>query len=377
MRCPQTGTLRAFLDDELPRTGRAQMILHLQECGGCRQRLRDLEERREVARQRLAAADGPSPDVGQALAHTRERIALEGPRNVWTGRWQVLSTQRIGWRRVLMAGAALVFVVGFWSFAPTRALAKEFLSIFRVRQVVAVRVDPDAIDQEQLRDLAEMLDLDTGPVPVVDDPPVNVADINVARAQAGFEVKMPRYLPGDAQVTYSVKGYTEIRMPFTRRALEMLLRAAGMDPASLPSDLGDGEVVGSFPAAVEIKKGDIQVIQMLEPQIEYPEGIEATLFGEAALRLLGLPPDEANRIANTIDWGTTLLLPIPTNIAQFTQVSVAGGEGISLRPIAQDWADEEHQGSYPTLVWQRDQTMYAVSGPTSMENLLQIAESMF
>ncbi len=375
MKCPHSGTLRALLDDELSRSLRAQVESHLDTCAGCRERVETLARQSRLAAEHLGAVGSTPPDLSRAMSETKTRISLSGETRAHQRRSQVIGKMSLKWRRALAGTAVVLVMVGLLSYAPTQALAKEFLSIFRVRQVVAVQIEPAAIDEEQLENLVNALRIE--PEVVIDEDAITVPDIEAARARAGFDVKMPRYLPGEDETTFSVKEYTEIRIPFTRQGLELLLQTAGMDPSALSDDIEDGEIVGSFPAAVQIERGDYQVIQMLEPQIEYPEGVDLSLVAEATLRLLGLPAEDAARVAETTNWATTLLLPIPTNAAQFSQSTVAGGPGIALTPIGEFGADLEGDGANPTLVWQRDDTMYAVSGPASTETLVRMAESLF
>ncbi|HUV93685.1 MAG TPA: hypothetical protein VMX14_02485, partial [Anaerolineae bacterium] len=54
------------------------------------------------------------------------------------------------WRPVLGGVIVLALLVGVFSFAPSRALARQFLSIFRVRKFAIVQVNPDEAQLEQV-----------------------------------------------------------------------------------------------------------------------------------------------------------------------------------------------------------------------------------
>ena len=307
------------------------------------------------------------------------------------------------WRPVLGGVIVLALLVGVFSFAPSRALARQFLSIFRVRKFAIVQVNPDEAQLEQVARALEDTLFVGEPEVVVDEPAVVVGSIEEASEMAGFTVRMPQYLPGQGVTEIQVKGRSEFAFDVTRDGLVMLLQLADMDPAQVPSGWEVATVRVTIPSMVGIAFDRFLIGQVLDPTVEYPEGLDPRLVGEAGLRLLGLSPTEARRISEHIDWTNTVLLPIPADVAEFREVRVAGEEAVFLIPryqqptpvpvdgqgvplvdpddeaqvfVGTDASSELSRGE-STLLWEKDGVLYFVVGHGGVEYLMQIAESMF
>ncbi len=85
---------------------------------------------------------------------------------------------------------------------------------------------------------------------------------------------------------------------------------------------------------------------------------------------MGLSPEEAAQFSQTVDWTTTLVIPIPRYGTSYDEVVVDGVDGIL---VLQDIND--HAGNY-VLVWVKDDILYALTGPGNKSSALQIANSL-
>ncbi|NLD73469.1 MAG: zf-HC2 domain-containing protein [Chloroflexi bacterium] len=370
MRCPRPGTLRALLDGQTPAEDEAALREHLAACAPCRAALeRERTHQQDIA-DRLALVEGTEPDPGRALARFHAQRATEHPALTVLERWRMKTMRR--WRPLLAGASVLVLALLLVAVPPARAVAHQFLALFRAQSVVAVPVSPDALrDNPALEAIEEQLRQANAEV-VADPDPVPVADRSEAEAMAGFAVREPSYLPGEGEVSFEVKGYTEYTMEYTRDMLLLLYELAGMDAALVPEDLTDGRVSGSVQAAVRIQQGSTLVFQAPSPEVQYPEGIDPRSVGEAGLRLVGYSARDARTLSERIDWTTTVVLPIPMHVAEIRDVNVAGSPGLLLDPTGR--AAEETDS---TLVWERGGILYMVVGPHDDATLVQIAESMF
>lgn len=366
MQCISQGGLRAYLDGELVQE-QAKTEEHLAGCGRCREKLARLRQVAASAESRLAAVslDQAGLDASQALARVWDRGQVD--RTSIHRRDGIMGKKN---RRAVASGAlVLALLIGVFSLAPGRALARQFLSIFRVRKFAVVQISPDQARLERLgQELQDNLFID-GPEVIADEPVVQVASWEEARRVAGFEVRMPQVL-ADSALQFEVKGRTELRLPFQREGLVSLLQLAGMDTNSVPDDWEQGEIRATAPAMAYIKGDDLEVIQVKEPGIEYPDGLNPQMVGEAGLILLGLDPKDAKDISARIDWTSTLLLPIPADIATFEETRVAGEQAIFLRS-----SEPSHHAVF--LLWEKGGTLYLISGHRSLEGMVEAAESMF
>jgi len=275
------------------------------------------------------------------------------------------------WRPVLAGVIILALLVGVFSFAPSRALARQLLGIFRVRKFAVVQINPDQARMEEMGRALENKLFVGQPETLVDEPVVQVSSAEEASQRAGFTVRLPKLSPGMAEPQIGVKGRSEYSWPFTREGLVTLLELAEMDSSAVPAGFASGAVHVAVPAMVNISMGTYQIVEVRDPEITYPEGLDPRLIGQAGLRIMGLSPQEAQRISESVDWASTLVLPVPANIVEFREVSVGGAEGVFLRPRG------GQHGEQATLLLEKDGILYMITGDSGADELMRIAESMF
>jgi anti-sigma factor RsiW len=368
MSCMSEGRLRAYLDDALSIPDRKDVTAHLDGCARCRERLDALSAHAALASACLSSLTPPTaPDPRQALQALPAQV--HGELHSRIVHWRDMLMRNKSWRAVAIGVTALALIVGTFSFAPTRTLARQVLSIFRVRKFAVIQIDPGEDQVEAIEQAFADVLSDQEPQVVADEPEITVDSLDEARALAGFDVRMPAYLPGEGPMRFSVKGRTEISFPLKRESLSLLYEVAGLDPAMVPADFEAGEVRAIAPVMVGIIREPYTVVQVLEPTVEYPEGLDPGSIGQAGLILMGFSPEDAGRISQSIDWSNTLLLPVPADMASVQETDVAGSEAFLLTP-----ADGTEEAA---LIWQRDEIVYLVSARASAEKLVKVAASMF
>jgi len=376
MTCIDHGLLRAYLDGELAPTVRAEVARHLEACPVCRGRLAQLDGVAALASSRLRSnVQTPPAWVEERLAQFLRR-AQASPLS-WKEQSMNQRAKRV-WRPIVAGVMIVALLVAVFSFGPSRALADRFLSIFRVHKFAAIQVNPSDAQIESLAASLENNLFASEPEMIVDAPVREAATIEEARDLAGFDVRMPTYLPGSEPVKFEVKGNTQAAFRVGRQGLQLLFQAAGMDPGQVPAEVQDGLVQCTAPSSVYIEKGPLSVVQVNDLSIEYPDGLDPRLIGEAGLRILGVPAQEAQSISERIDWTTTLLLPVPTNIAEVREITIDQTDAVVLMPRRLEGAPEqgEHRGD-AVLLMEKNNTIYMVTGADSFEELVRVAESMF
>jgi hypothetical protein len=113
----------------------------------------------------------------------------------------------------------------------------------------------------------------------------------------------------------------------------------------------------------------LALAQMRSPVVSAPPDLNLAVLGEAYLQLLGMTSAEAQALANSVDWTTTLVLPVPRYEAEYQDVTVDGVPGTLV---------SNPRGYKPqyALLWVKDGIVYALSGAGSAEQALQIANSL-
>lgn len=269
-------------------------------------------------------------------------------------------------RKYALSGLAfvLLLVIAF-SLPPVRAAASDFLGIFRVQKFAAISVSP-----QQLALLERIADqgLYPGEFQSVEDPGPSqeVSSLDEAAARTGNTLYTASALGAPSQVRVSGAGSGRLIVDLDNA--RSILDTAGVDPQLLPDSLEGAEVDVTIYPAVEQRWDDgTTLLQTSSPLIDYPEDVDPSVLGEALLQVLGMSPREARRLASSIDWSSTLLLPVPEDLATFSEVTINGTSALALNSI---------EGGESSLIWQRDGTIFVLAGSQGVEALREIAKSV-
>ena len=243
---------------------------------------------------------------------------------------------------------------------------------------------------EQLEQLKEgKIDLKallSGSTQVLKDPgePQIVDDAIAAGERAGIHVSLPKTLPeGMTQAEIRVQGEGAARFTADTVKLQQLLEVLDIRDLQVPEQLNGAIVTVHVPPAVVIRytKGKVgaRLLQARSPEMTLPLGVDLPQIVEIGLRIAGLKPSQAQQFAYSIDWHSTLLVPVPANAASFREVSVRGTTGLLIetqgkhRPPTQNGPDFE-RGSI--LLWSENDMVYALSGEIRSLDLVQMANSL-
>ena len=286
------------------------------------------------------------------------------------------STVRKTWLnwKVALAGATAILVAALAVSPSAQAFAQDFLNLFRVK-----RFQPVAIGPERMKQLAsdhlDIQSLISSSSTVVKDPgkAVTVDSAAAAGRLAGFTVRTPTVLPPGATLRrVLVQGEGIVRFTADTARLQSLIDALGLTDVQIPAQLNGKTVTVDKPPVVIMQYrigGDtLEFIQSHNPQIALPDGVNMAQLGEIALRVVGMSADEAHRFAQTLDWSSTLLVPVPANAKSFTKVSVGNSEGLMITTsgavIPNTTAAKPPETARPRstlLIWADGDMVYAIT----------------
>ena len=290
----------------------------------------------------------------------------------------ILKNFSVGRRRIAAAAAIALCALLVLTLAPVRQAAADFLSIFRVRKFAVIPLDPAQV--AKLESLTDTLDQDAFGKKIVlreEGEPQAVSNAAEASAAAGFAVRAPTALPADARLrAFNVQAGPAVRFEANRATLQALLDASGVQGASLPDAENLTFEVDVPPVVTQdytIGSGNVSLIQVQDSQATFPAGVDPAALGEIAFQLIGMPAEDAQHLAQSIDWTSTVVIPLPTDAGRSREVTVDGASGLLL--------EETSSGSYArrsrVLIWERDGIVYSMEGHgVDSELLLQLADSL-
>ncbi|MGH2543192.1 MAG: hypothetical protein ACRDIB_10355, partial [Ardenticatenaceae bacterium] len=244
-----------------------------------------------------------------------------------------------------MSVAAVLVLALTLALPPMRALAQEFLALFRVQQITVVSVDPANLNGMlgSSSQLEQVLSEDVAIEEV--GQMEEVASAGEAGVLAGIPVRLPTAWEDQSSLYVQPGGHISLDVNLDRA--RALLAAINRTDIVLPDSLEGATITAEIPRAVMATQGGCRPSQLSEPDIEQgrlregcalfvqlasptvsaPPALPVAALGQAFLQVMGMSPEEAARFGETLDWSTTLVLPIPRYGTSYREVQVDGVTG--------------------------------------------------
>jgi hypothetical protein len=386
------GQLRAALDGELDSDG----LTHLETCLQCQTRRKAVQLQVEQISGKLdfLSSATKSPDIPTAAAWHRFNQQKLTQKETSMFR-KLFSTPIVRYGIPALLVLALVF-----AFPATRALAGELLNLFRVQRVTVVPVDFTGMEQLDGAVGNNISQLISDSVTIKNEPgdPVNVANTDEASQLAGFNVRAAQDITPSR---ISVMNGASFTFTINRAKAQALLDEAGRSDLVLPEEADGADVSVNIPSSVSIAFGTcpepsnegqvkreieresetsgspgrvykdcIIFAQIPSPEVSAPASLGIAKLAQIGLEFTGMTSEEAVQFTSTVDWTSTLVVPIPKNAASYQQVTVDGVTGTLIeRP-----SDDAPQFA---LFWVKDGIIYTIGGlGNNAQKALEIANSL-
>ncbi len=381
------GEIRAYLDKQPADAEKQRIQQHLDGCVSCRERAEALSARAMQVERRFSELE-PSAAAAPLNSHQAHRSFEKR-----LAEKELTMRQRITTRaaRPLWVGLAFILVLAVaLAFPPLRAIANDFLGLFRVEQVSVIQVD-SGFFSGRLGSSSQIENLMTNNMQVersgVEQP---AADAAQASQLAGFSVRLPAALETQPELVVQPGGQALFNIDL--ELVQGVLKELGQDNLELPETLDGAQVTVDIPTSVIANYGDCTddteleqrassdpddpqpapannctaFLQMPSPSVNAPPDLDIERIGQAYLQILGMEAAEAQRFAENVDWATTFVIPIPREGTAYKDVSVDGVTGTLIT----------HYSKQYILVWLKDGLLYALSGPGDAKTALNLAETL-
>lgn len=388
------GDLRAYQDHQLSDERRERLEAHLDSCSRCRRRSQVLSKRAErvsSSLQTLSLSDTirPAP-VSQAKSRLEIYISEKEKQTML----QKIFAQVPRW--AIASVAIVVLLAAAFAIPQVRAVAVDFLGLFRVEQVAVIPINPAEISgslETAGPRIEQMLSKDV--TVEQSGETVEVETASEAAGLSGIAVRLPAALdaPGYVSVEPGMRVEYTVDLPHLRA----LLKELGQEELSLPDDLNNETIIAELPTSVVARFGNCEVdieklrregydpdhhgsyypqtdcrvlVQMPSPTISTPPGLDIDQIGKAFLQLAGMTQEEAEQFSQTVDWATTLVVPLPA-YATSQEVQVDGVKGIAIQE-----ARDSRNGRMSALLWVKDGIVYTFTGQMSIDEAVGIVNSL-
>jgi hypothetical protein len=104
--------------------------------------------------------------------------------------------------------------------------------------------------------------------------------------------------------------------------------------------------------------------------VSVPAGIDPAQIAEVVLEFIGMKPDEARAYTQTVDWTSTLVLPLMRGSSSYKKVIINGNEGLLIRP-----SNTRRLNDFD-LVWVDEGILYGIRGTGDDRYALDLASQL-
>jgi len=388
MSCVTDGLLRARIDGELTETESFEVTSHLAVCADCRRRAETAAiEARRVSEDLSTLAPLPGealPDAALALAQFRangqQRAGTETPTRT-AGIMERLFAKPL--RPAWAAAAAILLGAGLFSLAPARSWAQRVLAMLRVQQVTVIGVDPVAMpgpDSNAAKTISAFFSDNV--VQTLSGKPQSATSVDEASRMAGYAVRLLGGRADAPQLT--VEGEQAFNMTLSLDRLQAILSDLGRPDLQLPASVDGAMIAVHIPSVVLARYGNcpspaagqapnncLVFVQAPSPVVSVPPDLNVAQLATVALQAAGMSADEAATFCQTVDWTSTLVIPVPRNAGSYEKVAVDGVEGTLIHRATPVPSVENF-----TLIWVKSGMIYSITGAGDPTDAVSLANSL-
>jgi len=402
MNCVSENSLRAYQDGELNGVERAEIEAHLASCTECGRRLGQIAATAARVQKQMVSLGAASSETKIDAQAALSRFKARHTTGIQTmpSRPAAVADETNGrargwgkqWRPLWIGAVAATILLCSLAFPFGRGLAQRFLGTLRVEKVQPVRLDFSALDGN--RPLQEMLRqmISDKVVVTADEKPQPASSAADASQLAGFSAHVlgartdaPKFIVGGQHAFHTTIDRTRLQDIFDQAGRADLLLPATLDganisvnvPRSIMVEYGDCPEAhpagGAQPAPTQPRSGAwancLALQESPSPLVNMPSDLNLQQLAEIGFQLAGMSATEARDLGQTIDWKSTLVLPIPRSASSYSQVTVNGVQGTLIQGSGR-------RGPDYVLVWVKNGIIYGLVGHGDSSNAVALANSL-
>jgi len=392
MKCLSNETLRALIDQEATERERTDADRHLKLCAECRTRMKQMSrESEEVEHALTSLAPRETIDPVKSFERFQSRLDSEGDvparRSFLTGFFSAHPLP--AWGTLAMA-ALVIFLV---TFAPARSWTQRVLMMLRVEKVTVVPVDLNVNPSRDTRALVQQVISNDVTVTLSAGKPQSVTEASQASQLAGFPVRTFTNLRETPQI--GVVGEQGYIMKLDQGRLQAILNSLGQTNLEIPASVNGQTIAVHIPKSAFLRYGNcpdyragskagaqnqntpssatgcIMLSEVPSPIVSVPPDLNVSQLFEIALQAAGMTPQQAQNFCATVDWKSTLVVPIPRQASSYLEEQVDGVQGNLIM-------GRSYRGRPPeyTLIWVKNEIIYSIHGYGQPDQALALADAL-
>lgn len=378
------GQLRAALDSELDK----ESLQHLEACSMCQSRQRALKSQTEKISNQLTFLNPSKQEHAPSVQASLKRFNEIKNQKEITVLKKLFASPTLRFVSVAVLLLAVILAI-----PSTRAWADEVLNLFRVQQVTVLPLDLSGLQALTGNDALgkQVSDLISSSTNVTKKPgqPVNATDAADASQKVNFNVRLPKNVTSSR---LTVLGDSAFNFTIDVNKAQALLDESGRTDLKLPTDINGSVVSVTVPASLRADYGScpdptapdtnpngltsrqypdcVILSEIPSPVVSAPANVNVAQLAQIGLEFTGMSSDQAAAFTQSVDWTSTLVVPIPKNAAKYDQISVDGVTGTLIQRPTND-------APQYVLLWVKNGIIYAIGGlGTNSQQAIDMANSM-
>jgi Putative zinc-finger len=393
MNCPNHNVLRAYLDSELDPLELSALKEHLLSCSNCQERCQAFSSVAAFVSSQLGSLAFSPAESNPQMAFARFKANLpdseERPpflARLFSPRW------RLAWSVSLVVAIVAISL----AFPAARSFAQRLLATLRVERVQTVNLDFGPLEKGMSRQPIDAFAklLSENAVVTTDEKGSSAATRDAASQDTGFPVRLVS--ARSDQPAFEITGAHAFHMTLDRSRLQDILDQSGRSDLMLPASIDGASVSVQIPRAVAVSYGSCKMkhadqtnsaspapanspmdpclllIQAPSPVVNVPSDLNIQQLAEIGLQLAGWNPEKARQFCQSVDWRSTLVLPIPRAVDSSETVSINGTRGTLLRFPPDSRKDKPAFA----LIWIENGIIYNLMGTGDSATAVQLASSL-
>ncbi|MYL35335.1 hypothetical protein GLW08_03320 [Pontibacillus yanchengensis] len=361
MNCANLGLLQAYLDDELTREEKKEVMQHLETCESCRSYVQELQELDSLGSEKLGEAN-VEVDLEAAWNRFEHQFMNkhDQPSKTLNSQEKEISLKpKRGWdhmkkatKRWIMTGTAAATILGSLAIPQVQVAADNFLSIFRVNQVEMVKMtenDLREVERWVSRQEEGTMSLNgLGEIEVSNSNEHQSFDDGNEANQAGYNVPA---ISGYDIEHVSVEPTSKITFNLNVEKANALLTQIGAESTfdqNLDGKPFSVKVQDTISVHYESDGNSVSYTSIGTPEISVPKGASVNELRDTMLALPFIPENVKQQLESIDNLEHTLPIPyVQRNGSKSEEVSINGMKGYAV----------EEQGN-TFLVWQSNEQIH-------------------
>jgi hypothetical protein len=352
----------------------------------------EIHRAEHAANRGVAAAEDAAEEIRVGSAAVRgedgviEMTNESAAGKIFVRRW------RLAWITAVAASIMLCSLL----FPSGRSLAQRFLATLRIERVQPVRLDFSSLDgNKPLQEMFRQMISDKVVV-TADEQSQTASTVQDAGQLAGFPVRLLGARTDAPKFT--VEGQHAFHMTVDRSRLQDIFDQAGRPDLLLPATIDGAQVSVNVPRGVRVEYGDcphhreaadasqhnnaptgptgawsncLALVETPSPQVNMPADLNIQQLAEITFQLSGMSATQARELGQSIDWKSTLVLPMPRFAGSYSQVQVSGVQGT----LISNSNGSGRRGPDYVLIWVKNGIIYGLVGHGDASNAVAVANS--